>query len=238
MKKFEHIYNDLENKIKSGFYPVGAYLPGEHDLAKQYQVSRETIRKAQRNLIEKGLVQKQRGRGSLVIEHDRYDFPISGIISYKELQTEQHIPSVTEVIVNETIPAPSFLVGYDSVTEEEMFHHIIRSRVINGEVSIIDEDYIRCSVVEKIDIKIAENSLYEYFEGDLGLVISYATKEIVAEKTNNLDIEQMGLVATDFVIKVSSYVHLYDTKFFQYTVSRHRLEKFRFAEFARRKSNM
>ena len=51
-----------------------------------------------------------------------------------------------------------------------------------------------------------------------------------------IDQKYMALHAEDHVIQVNSYVYLDDTQFFQYTSSHHRLEKFRFAEFARRQS--
>ncbi|WP_124057767.1 trehalose operon repressor [Vaginisenegalia massiliensis] len=235
MNKFEKIYLDIEKKIKDGIYPIGSLIPSEHDLASQYNVSRETIRKAQKILLENGFIQKKQGRGSVVLDYNRFSFPISGLVSYKELQEEQRINSITHLIQNRIVPAPEFLVGLEDVTPDEKFIHLVRTRVMNGEVMIIDEDYIRCSVVERIPDSIAKDSIYQYFEQQLNLSIGYATKEFIAEKASNMDIDLMNLNPMDYVIKVSSHVFLEDTTFFQYTTSHHRLEKFRFAEFARRK---
>ena len=58
MNKFEYIYLDIENKIKENIYPVGSLLPGETSLATEYNVSRETIRKAQRMLSDNGFIFK------------------------------------------------------------------------------------------------------------------------------------------------------------------------------------
>ncbi|MCW6676114.1 trehalose operon repressor [Aerococcaceae bacterium NML180378] len=238
MNKFEKIYLDIEHKIKTGHYPIGKLIPTEHELAKMYDVSRETIRKAQKLLLENGFIHKKQGRGSIVLDFTRFSFPITGLVSYKELQKEQNIESETVLIKNEIVPAPEFLIGQSGVTEDEKFIHLIRTRNIQGEVMIVDEDYIRCSIVSHIPDEAALNSIYEYFEKDLKLEISYATKDIIAEKASELELSLMKLTPMDYVIKVKSHVFLEDTQFFQYTVSLHRLEKFRFSEFARRKPRM
>lgn len=238
MNKFEKIYLDIEKKIKAGDYPIGSLIPSEHELAKMYDVSRETIRKAQKLLLENGFIQKKQGRGSIVLDFHRFSLPISGLVSYKELKTEQNIASTTRLIKNETIKAPDFLVGQNGVTADESFIHLIRTREMNNEVMIIDEDYIRCSIIDHVPMEAAIDSIYEYFENDLSLTIGYATKEFIAEKANPLDIELMHLQAMDYIISVSSHVFLEDTTFFQYTASHHRLEKFQFSEFARRKPKL
>lgn len=235
MNKFEKIYLDIEHKIKTGHYPIGQLIPTEHELAKMYDVSRETIRKAQKLLLENGFIHKKQGRGSVVLDFTRFSFPITGLVSYKELQQEQNIESETILIKNEIVPAPEFLIGQSGVTEGEPFIHLVRTRSIQGEVMIVDEDYIRCSIVPNIPDEAALNSIYEYFEDDLKLEISYASKEIIAEKASELELSLMKLSPMDYVIKVKSHVFLENTQFFQYTVSLHRLEKFRFSEFARRR---
>lgn len=238
MNKFERIYLDIEQKIKAGDYPIGSLIPSEHELAKNYNVSRETIRKAQKLLLENGFIQKKQGRGSIVLDYHRFSLPISGLVSYKEVQLDQNMDSTTRIIKNDIIPAPDFLIGQNAVTAEEMFIHLIRTREMNNEVMIIDEDFIRCTVVDQVPLEAAKDSIYEYFENELALAIGYATKDFVAEKASPLDIELMHLEPMDYIISVSSNVFLEDTTFFQYTVSHHRLEKFQFSEFARRKPRL
>ena len=238
MNKFERVYLDIKGKIESGAYPIGFLIPTEHELAEIYDVSRETIRKAQKLLLENGFIQKKQGRGSTVLNFKRFSFPISGLVSYKELQEDQGIVSETRVIKNEIVPAPDFLVGQDGVTADEKFIYLVRTRLISGEVMIIDEDWIRCSVVESIPNRVAKDSIYNYFENKLGLEISYATKDVAAEIVSAIDLQLMKLTPMDYVINVKSHVYLEDTTFFQYSVSHHRLEKFRFSEFARRKPQL
>lgn len=236
MAKFQEIAQDLSTKIKTNFYQVGTYLPSEYDLANHYGVSRETIRKAQNMLLASGYIQKQRGKGAIVLDHERFSFPISGLTSYKEIQTEQGFQTQTQVVLNERIKAPEFLLGEDDIQADEWFIHLVRCRKIAGTTEIIDEDFLRESIVGPISNSIGEDSIYSYFEDELGLIISFASKEIIATQADDYDQKYLKLSATDHIIRVNSYVYLGNAQFFQYTSSHHRLDKFRFAEFARRRS--
>ena len=60
------IRNDLLDKIDSGFYPVGETIPTEMELASQYHVSRPTIRQAISLLVDQGILEKRRKRGTIV----------------------------------------------------------------------------------------------------------------------------------------------------------------------------
>ncbi len=56
----------LEGLIAQGAYPVGARLPGEEELARQYDLNRNTVRHALTLLVRNGLVRTERGVGSFV----------------------------------------------------------------------------------------------------------------------------------------------------------------------------
>lgn len=236
MNKFRLIYLDIEEKIKNHEYPVGSLLPSENQLSKYYKVSRETIRKALSLLSDNGFIFKKQGVGSTVLDYQRFALPISGLVSYKELYTSLEIENITTVIENRIIPAPKFLTDLVALDADETFIYLVRTRKLADEVLIVDEDYIRTKLVGSIPNDIAENSIYEYFEGELGLEIGYAVKEFTAEKATDLDIKHLGIQPTDWTITVKNEVFLEDTTFFQYTISHHRLDRFRFQEFAARNS--
>jgi GntR family transcriptional regulator, trehalose operon transcriptional repressor len=111
MKKYEIILHDLEYKIKNKTYQENDLLPSENELVKIYDASRATIRQALKILEEKGLIQKQKGRGSVVIASSKLNFPISGLTSYKELQNSLGFESVTEVIKFDKITVDSELAA-------------------------------------------------------------------------------------------------------------------------------
>lgn len=236
MNKFHDIFLDLENKILNDTYPAGSLLPSEKQLVDQYTVSRETIRKALNLLINAGYIQKQQGKGSIVLDVQRFNFPISGLTSYKEIQEAQQMPSETIVAALEEDQVSSHLATLTNWTQGAKIWRLLRQRKINGEVVILDKDYLLKDIIPELPTERAADSIYDFFENDLGLTISYAQKEITAEEITAEDRELMDLGETDtHVIVVRSVVSLEDTRVFEYTESRHRLDKFKFVDFARRR---
>ncbi|WP_086348602.1 trehalose operon repressor [Candidatus Enterococcus clewellii] len=235
MNKFNEIFLDLEKKILAGEYPAHTLLPSENQLIQVYGVSRETIRKALNLLLNAGYIQKKQGKGSIVLDLNRFDFPIAGLTSYKELQETQRIPSETIVRVLEEVPVTEKLNEKTAWTVGEMAWKLIRQRKIDGEIAILDKDYLLQSVVPELPEERAQDSIYEYFENDLKLAISYAQKEITVEPVTQEMQELMTLHGDSHVVVVRSLVYLEDTTCFEYTESIHRLDKFRFIEFARRR---
>ena len=63
------VADDLRADIDSGDLPPGARLPSEAEMAEQYGVSRDTIRRATAELAGAGLLVVLHGRGTFVVEH-------------------------------------------------------------------------------------------------------------------------------------------------------------------------
>jgi glycosidase len=82
--------------------------------------------------------------------------------------------------------------------------------------------------------EVCENSIYEYLEKELHLSISFAKKEIIVEEPTEEDKQLLDLEGFHSIVIIKNYVYLEDTSLFQYTESRHRPDKFRFVDFARR----
>ena len=93
MNKFFDIYMDLRKKIEHAEFETVSLLPSEKTLSDHYHVSRETIRNALALLLEGGYIQKKQGKGSIVLDIRRFNFPVSGLTSFKELQDSQQIPN-------------------------------------------------------------------------------------------------------------------------------------------------
>lgn len=235
LNKFHDIFLDLEKDILNGKYQPGMLLPSENQLVEDYSVSRETVRKALNLLINAGYIQKKQGKGSIVLNIRKFDLPISGVISYKELQEAQQMKSLTKVVELEKETVSQSLASLTGWSEGAPVWRLVRQREVDGEVIIIDIDYLLKEIIQELPKKKAAGSIYDYFENDLGLEISYAQKEITIEPTTSLDQELMALETETNVVVVRSVVSLEDTRCFEYTESRHRLDKFKFVDFARRR---
>jgi GntR family transcriptional regulator len=75
--RYVQVYSAVRDWIYSGSYKAGGRLPTEGELCDMFNVSRITTRKAVDMLVDEGLVVRQPGRGTFVVE-DLADAPVLG----------------------------------------------------------------------------------------------------------------------------------------------------------------
>lgn len=82
--KFKQISAEIEKKIRNGLYVSAQKLPSEYDLAKEYNCSRLTIRKAIDDLIRKNILVKRHGKGSYVMSQAKIQSGRAGLQGFTE----------------------------------------------------------------------------------------------------------------------------------------------------------
>lgn len=232
--KFHKIFSDIAEEIQNGQFKAGDTLPSESELCERFSASRETIRKALNLLAQNGLIHKIQGKGSVVLDINKFNFPFGGLVSFKEVSRKMGRKSRTIVHDFGLCHPDAYISKQLGIPSKEYVWKVKRTREIDGEKIILDKDYIHPKIVLALTKDICENSIYEYFENELGLKISFAKKEIYVEDLNDEDREYLDVEGFVNIVVVKSLVYLDDTTLLQYTESRHRPDKFRFTDFARR----
>ena len=235
MAKYSVLYNKIQKDIEDGRLKPGEQLPSEKELMDEYDLSRDTVRKSLSLLVTNNYIRKIKGKGSFVLEMNKFDFPVAGLISFKEMAAKTGMTSYsTEVIRLQLQEAATFPTKALDAQEIHSIWEVIRVRTINGRRVILDKDYFYQDVVPDLTEEISSNSIYEYLEQNLGLKIGFAQKEIVMEKATAEDRLLLDLHDYDMVAVVNTLVYLVNGKLFQFTQSRHCPDKFKFIDVARR----
>lgn len=74
---YHQVYTVLRDRILAGAFGDEGLIPGEHELSRDFAVSRITLRRAMEELVADGLVERQRGRGTRVVRR-LPDRPVAG----------------------------------------------------------------------------------------------------------------------------------------------------------------
>lgn len=232
--KYMKIYRVFQEAIDKGTLKADDKLPTEGEMMEQFDASRDTVRKALNQLVHNGYIQKARGRVAVVLSRDQFNFPVSEITSFQELNKLMGMHAET-IVENLDIVTDTKRIQevFEKTKEEEMFE-LYRVRKVEGERIILDKDYFKRSIVPNLPLSVCRHSVYEYLEQELELKIGYASKEITVQTATDEDRRYLDLGQYDMVVVVKSYTYSFDNVLFQYTESRHRPDKFRFVDFARR----
>ncbi|MGE6376719.1 trehalose operon repressor [Peribacillus muralis] len=232
--KYISLYGDIIAKIEEGTFSVNAKLPSESSFMSEYGISRDTVRKALNLLEQNGYIHKIKGKGSFVLDINKFNFPVAGLISFKEMAEKLNLHSKTIIHTLELESPDSNMMKHLDLTNDKEIWKVFRIRQINGKKIILDKDYFNSELVPKLTKEISEDSIYRYIESELGLQIGFSNKEITVEPCSEEDKQLLDIEDYDMVAVVRSTVHLMDGSLFQYSESRHRPDKFKFTDFARR----
>lgn len=235
--KFEQIYKDLKEKIESGDYAYQDLLPSENTMVSIYNCSRNTIRRALSELTEQGYVQPLHGKGVRVIYQpiDQAAFTIGGIESFKESAIRNHRKRHTEVIQFAEITADERLAAKTGFPVGSELYYLQRVRFLDGIALILDINMFLKSLVPNLTKEIAENSIYEYIENDLGMSIVTSKRKMTVERATQIDEKYLQLNDYNCLAVVTGQTFNADGIMFEYTQSRHRPDYFCFQDTATRK---
>lgn len=170
------LYKDYADQIETGALQPGSKLPSENELAATYQITRETVRKGLNLLAQNGYIHKVKGKGSFVLDTGRMNFPVTGLVSYKEMAERIGRKSRTIVHETECVPAGEAIAKELHTRPDRLVWKVIRSREIEGERIILDVDYLLADIVTGLTREITGDSIYQYLEQELHLKISYSKK--------------------------------------------------------------
>lgn len=233
---FDGIYRVLRERIEAGEYPYQDFLPSENALIAEFDCSHNTIRKAIGLLVQEGYVHPMQGKGVRVIYQplERAGFVLGGIESFAETAARNRLNASTHVSAFREVTADERLARFTGFAPGEELVYVERVRMLDGEALILDRSYFLKEAVEGLTPEIAERSIYEFFERDLGITIATSKRAITAERATVLDRTLLDLGDFDFLAVVTGQVFRSDGIMIECTQSRHRPDHFIFYSTATR----
>lgn len=234
--KYPQIYRDLKTKIEQEIYSPQSYLPSEYTLIEQYGCSRNTVRRAIRQLAGEGYVQSIHGKGVVVIfkKVPQSEFSFGGIESLKEAARRNHKTYFTKVICLTTFTVDQHLSERTGFPVGEEVYFVQRVRFFDGIAEILDYNWFLKRIVRDLTEEIASDSIYEYLEQELKETIVTTKRRMTVERATEMDEINLELGDYNCVAVVTSETFNADGVMFEHTESRHRPDKFVFYTQAQR----
>lgn len=174
---FEPLYyqirEHIREKINSGEYPPNSMIPSEAELCEIYNVSRVTVRRAVLDLVQEGLLNRGKGKGTFVSES--YGLTaVNGVQSFtQELLGLNMRPSAKLLSCKVRKAEPSLRQKLE-LEEGESVVTISRLRLVNNEpcmVEVMNFPYRLVPGIEKEDLS---QSIYNLLKNNYQCEVIYA----------------------------------------------------------------
>lgn len=150
---YQQVAQIIRSNIESGKWPVHTKLPEEIVLSQQLGISRGTLRRALKDLIDQGVLTQIRGRGTFVVSNTLEQHLASKLISFAESMKQQGLRYKTVVLKQEIAAADMKVAAYLELEKNEQVSIIERVRLVQNNPVI----YLRNIIPEKVCPGFAEN---------------------------------------------------------------------------------
>lgn len=235
MSKYKKVYADIKEKIEQNIWQANQEMPTENELMDIYSYSKDTIRKALSLLEMDGYIQKRQGRNSIILDHNLVRKPfVSELKTVSELNRSAHHQVQTQLTNLYIVQGQPEVMKELEVDEKTDLYRVSRVRTIDGERLEYEISYFDRRIVPYLSKEIAESSIYQYLENDLGLEISHSRREISFRFATEEEKSLLDLADYDMVVSVTSTTYLADGRPFQYGTITYRPDKVTFVSMAKR----
>ncbi|MET9832869.1 winged helix-turn-helix domain-containing protein [Streptomyces sp. NPDC006385] len=117
IREFQRVAHELRARMTDGPYTLGSFLPSQRDLAEEFGVSRDTVQRALRELVDEGWIESRQGSGSKVIKTQR-------IQSSTPKATRSRRGITLESLIGEAFEQPEVTLDVYTLTSESLYWRI------------------------------------------------------------------------------------------------------------------
>lgn len=177
---YHQLYEILKARIVRGEWQPGAMIPAESEIVQQYKVSRITARQALEQLVQDGLIYRERGRGTFVAQ-PTFEKTMMRIRSFTDDMRQRGLKPQTKVLTKELVLATPEIAEYLDIQESEELVRFQRLRMAGDDPLAIEESFLIHRTCRGIlDHDFANESLREVLTREYGVRWIRATQHIRA----------------------------------------------------------
>ena len=223
------VVDALSDHIENNKILPGEKLPGEVELCSIFDVSRTVIRQSLQVLENKGVIYREKGRGTFVAQPKISEGLFQELTGfYQDMIAKGHRPR-SIVLKQERVNVGPKVAAYLNLEPGDDVIQIDRVRYVDQEPVVLVTTFIPYHLCpELLNVDLTERSLYGYLEDEHGLFISRGKRflEAVVAKQQEADLLDVEVGAP--LIQLNSVSYLQDDQPVEYFHALHRGDRSRF----------
>lgn len=227
MPVYQDVARTLEQEIRQTL-SCGDYLPSEAELARRFAINRHTLRRAVDQLVDAGMLLRQQGKGTLVVEQ-AVEYNIGARARFSEsLAAQGHAPCC-EVISRRVLVADEAFAARSHFPAGTALLQVDTLRHMDGRPVTIISHYLKRERFPGLERDYRNGSLHAHIEQHHGLLLERREALISTTLPNHQEAELLAQPRHMPVLVIRSRNVLADTdEVLEYSVSRSRGDCFEF----------
>ena len=228
---YQQLESQLESLIVNGTWRLRDPLPSETLLAHTLGISVMTVRQAMAQLVNKGLIYREKGRGTFITPQP-LDHHLQRLESFTEDMRARSLQAASQILTFEVIRAPERIAATLRLEAEASILHIKRLRLTEDHPVALHDAYVCRTDIERERLE-AVGSLYAVLE-ETGCALVEAEETLEAVVADSETASLLAIQRGDPLLKVTRLSNdqehkpvelvtaLYRADFYRYTVLLHR----------------
>ena len=193
---WSQLYDILEERIKTGYYPTGSILPAELKLMDEFEVSRITVRQAMDKLIQSGYIVRKRGKGTIVLKKDdkiktAFQSSFYGVCE-KNNETNRKVIRFSKVL------PPQEVIEYFNIEKSKKVWCLVREIFLEKKTVAYFETYISPDVLFS-DNEDMTGSLYQKLQL-LNCEVNHVVENITAALASSKEKDIFALKENEAIV--------------------------------------
>jgi GntR family transcriptional regulator len=179
---------------------AGSLIPSERDLGENFGISRMTVRQALNQLVQEGILNREKGRGTFV---SRSKLEQKNIMSFSEAVRQKGLVPYAKVLRFDSVETSADVKEALGLMDDEKVYVLKRLRLASLVPVGIEEDFIPqkyCTGLGKLDLT---GSLYRIIKEVYSYSINYVDNVIEASRPTREEKELLELSSGIPVIRVT-----------------------------------
>ncbi len=219
----------VSSNIARGNLKPGEQLPSEAQLCQAFGVSRTVVRQALEDLVNQGLVYRQKGKGTFVARPKIREGLAQKLTGFYQDMVERGLKPVTKVLELKVIPASGPLAEHLRLKPGAEVINIVRLRYVNDEPIVYVTTYIPyASCPGLLTQDLSNVSLYALLEQKYGLEVARGKRTLEAIAATEQDARLLGIKPGDPIFLLQSTSYLGNGQPIEYYVAKHRGDRSQF----------
>lgn len=201
------LYREVERKITvamhHGEWKPGEALPSERKLCERFGISMGTLRKAVDELVAKGVLIRQQGRGTFIAKHgrDRYLFSFFHVL-HQDGRKEYPRVELLEFSKAKAGPDAVKLLG---LATGARLTRLINTLSLDGQVVIVDEILLPDAVFPNLSRQVVldrTSTLYQLYQEQFNVTVIRTEERLRAVKADDFKAKLLGVAIGDPLLQV------------------------------------